>query len=83
MLAGAATLLADVAEQAPRHVYAAASEGVRFEPAILGSEAGLLGAALYAASSIVSREELFTLSSRAAASLGARRGRGRMRSASR
>jgi glucokinase len=65
VLAGATSLVADVAKLAPRYVYAAASEGVRFEAALLGTEAGLLGAALYGASTVLSREELFGLSGRA------------------
>ncbi|MGA2547726.1 MAG: ROK family protein [Rectinemataceae bacterium] len=65
VLAGAASLVADVARLAPRYVFAAASEGVRFEAALLGAEAGLLGAALYGASTVLSREELFGLSGRA------------------
>jgi len=69
VLAGATTLVADVASQAPRHVYAAASRGVRFEEALLGPEAGLLGAALYGASFVLPREELFALSGRAVAAL--------------
>ena len=67
VLAGAGRLVADVAKQAPGHVYAAASALVAFEAARLGPEAGLLGAALYAASSLLSREELFALASRAVA----------------
>jgi glucokinase len=67
VLAGAASIVADVAKNAPRYVYADASESVRFERALLGSEAGLLGAALYGASTILSREELFELSGRAMA----------------
>jgi glucokinase len=62
VLSGARSLVADVAGRAPRHVYAAASEGVKFEPALLGPEAGLLGAALYGASTVLSRGELFELS---------------------
>ena len=65
VLAGATGLVADVAREAPRFVYAAASEGVRFEAARLGAEAGLLGAALYGASTVIPRGELLELSGRA------------------
>jgi glucokinase len=71
VLAGAKSLVSDVAALAPRYVYAAASDGVSFERALLGPEAGLLGAALYGASGSLSRAELFELSSRARAALGA------------
>lgn len=64
VMVGATTLLADVAAMAPRYVYAAASEGVAFERALLGPEAGLIGAALYAASTDLSRPELLELASR-------------------
>jgi glucokinase len=64
VLAGATRLVADVAKLAPRYVYTAASDGVRFEAALLGTEAGLLGAALYGASTVLSREELFVLAGR-------------------
>jgi hypothetical protein len=70
-LAGATTMVADVAALAPRYVYPAASEGVRFERALLGPEAGLLGAALYGASTLLAREELFDLAARAVGALGA------------
>jgi glucokinase len=70
VLAGATTLVADVAAQAPNYVYAAASEGVRYEAALLGPEAGLLGAALYGASHTLSRDELFGLAKAALAKQG-------------
>ena len=70
VLAGATGLVADVAREAPRFVYAAASEGVRFEGARLGSEAGLLGAALFGASTVIPRGELLELSGRALGSDG-------------
>jgi glucokinase len=66
VLAGATSLVADVAEAASRYVYPAASAGVRFEKALLGSEAGLLGAALYGASTLLDREELLELAGKAA-----------------
>jgi predicted NBD/HSP70 family sugar kinase len=66
VLKGATSLVADVAALAPRYVYDAASEGVRFEAALLGADAGLLGAALYGASTLLSREELLLLGGRAA-----------------
>jgi glucokinase len=71
VLAGAKSLVSDVAAQARRYVYAAASDGVRFERALLGPEAGLLGAALYGASSTLAPEGLFALSARARSSIGA------------
>jgi glucokinase len=74
VMTGAKRLLADVAEAAPRYVYAAASAGVRFEDARLGREAGLLGAALYGASTLLDREELLGLAGRAAESLRRRAG---------
>jgi glucokinase len=67
VLAGAKSLVADVAAMAPGFVYAAASEGLRFEAALLGPEAGLLGAALYGASHKLIREELFELAKQALA----------------
>ncbi len=70
VLAGAKRLIADVERLAPGYVYGSASEGVRFEGALLGPEAGLLGAALYGASSALSREELLDLAAAAAARLG-------------
>ena len=69
VLAGAPTLVADVAALAPRYVYEAASAGVRFEAALFGSEAGLLGAALYGASALLGPEELLELASMAAEGL--------------
>jgi glucokinase len=65
VLAGASTLVDDVAAMAPNFVYTAASEGVRFERALLGAEAGLLGAALYGASMSLSREGLLELAAAA------------------
>jgi glucokinase len=73
VLAGATSLVSDVEAMAPRFVYAAASEGVRFERALLGPEAGLLGAALYGASEALSREELFELAAKASSSLSPRK----------
>lgn len=69
VLAGATTLVADLARLAPLYVYEAASEGVSFEGALLGAEAGLLGAALYGASAVLPQAELFALSRDAMASL--------------
>lgn len=66
VLAGATTLVMDVAALAPTFVYEAASAGVRFEAALLGSEAGLLGAALYGASALLGPEKLLELAGRAA-----------------
>ncbi len=74
VMTGAKRLLADVAEAAPRYVYAAASAGVRFEGARLGQEAGLLGAALYGASTLLDRVELLGLAGKAAESLRRRAG---------
>lgn len=68
VLAGASTLVDDVASMAPNFVYKAASEGVAFERALLGPEAGLLGAALYGASMSLSRQELSDLAAAARAS---------------
>ena len=65
VLQGALTLVDDVASMAPNFVYKAASEGVVFERALLGAEAGLLGAALYGASMYLSQEELFDLAAKA------------------
>jgi glucokinase len=65
VLAGASTLVDDVASMAPNFVYKAASEGVVFERALLGAEAGLLGAAFYGASMSLSREGLFELAAKA------------------
>ena len=70
VLLGATSLVADVAREAPRYVYEAESEGVSFEGALLGPEAGLLGAALYGASLKLSREEFFGLSGRALGAKG-------------
>jgi predicted NBD/HSP70 family sugar kinase len=67
VLAGASGLVEEVAALAPSFAYPAASEGVRFEAARLGPEAGLLGAALYGASRVLGGEELKRLSARAAA----------------
>jgi glucokinase len=69
VLAGAKSLVSDIAAFAPHYVYAAASNGVRFEQALIGPEAGLLGAALYSASSILSLQDLFILAGRARSSL--------------
>jgi glucokinase len=69
VLVGAKSLVSDVAALAPRYVYEAASEGLRFEGALLGPDAGLLGSALYGASAALSLEELFALSSRVRANL--------------
>ena len=65
VLRGASTLVDDVASMAPSFVYKAASEGVVFERALLGAEAGLLGAALYGASMSFSRREVFDLAAKA------------------
>ena len=73
VLAGATGLVADVAREAPRFVYAAASEGISFEAARLGAEAGLLGAALYGASTVITRGELLELSGRALGGNGSRK----------
>jgi glucokinase len=66
VLAGAPAFVADVARLAPLYAYAAAGAGVRFEAALLGTESGLLGAALYAAGSTLSRGELLELASSSA-----------------
>jgi glucokinase len=70
VIKGAVRLVDEVAATAPQFVYAAASEGVRFERALLGPEAGLLGAALYGASRSLSKEGLFDLAEKARAKLG-------------
>lgn len=62
VLAGAGALVEDVAALVPRYVYDVAYRDCRFERALLGSEAGLLGAALFGASRILDREELMRLS---------------------
>lgn len=67
VIAGAPHLPARVAALAPSHVYADAWKHCAFEPARLSHRAGLLGAALYGASLVLSRAELITL---AAATLG-------------
>jgi len=67
VIAGAPHLPARVAALAPSHVYADAWQHCAFEPARLSHRAGLLGAALYGASLVLSRAELITL---AAATLG-------------
>jgi predicted NBD/HSP70 family sugar kinase len=70
VMAGASRLLEDISALAPLHVYPAACEGLTFEAALLGADSGLMGAALYAASTILPREELLGLASRALDSLG-------------
>ena len=72
VLAGATSLVADVSRLAPLYVYAAASAGVSFEGALLGSEAGLIGAALYGASNRLDREGLLALAGRAVEAARAR-----------
>jgi Transcriptional regulator/sugar kinase len=67
VLAGAKSLVSDVAAMSPNFVYEAASEGVRFREALLGPGAGLLGAALYGASRVLGREELLDLAAKARA----------------
>jgi glucokinase len=67
VLAGASGLVREVAALAPAFAYPAASEGVRFEAALLGPEAGLLGAALYGASRVRGDAEPWRLAARALA----------------
>ena len=70
VLAGAGALVEDVAALVPRYVYDAAYRDCRFEAALLGPEAGLLGAALYGAGAVLPRGELMALSALAARGLG-------------
>lgn len=67
VIAGAPHLPARVAALATSRVYADAWKHCSFEPARLSHRAGLLGAALYGASLVLSRAELIAL---AAATLG-------------
>lgn len=62
VLAGGGALVADVAARVPEYVYPAAVRDCRFEAALLGPEAGLIGAALYGASQVLDREALVALS---------------------
>jgi glucokinase len=62
VLRGAGFLVEDVAALVPNYVYEAEYRDCRFEKALLGPEAGLLGAALYGARAVISREELLRLS---------------------
>ncbi|HOX31402.1 MAG TPA: ROK family protein [Spirochaetales bacterium] len=62
VLAGAGALVEEVAALVPSYVYATACEGCRYERALLGPEAGLLGAALYGASFRLERPGFLELS---------------------
>jgi glucokinase len=64
VLAGAEILLSEVAAMSPNFVYEAASEGVRFQKALLGPEAGLLGAALYGAAQVLPEDSFLALAGR-------------------
>jgi len=66
VLEGAEAIIADVAALVPRYVFDAAYRDCRFERALLGPRAGLYGAALFGASSILVREELLSLAVAAA-----------------
>lgn len=70
VIAGARSLVADVEARSADFVFAAARRGVRFEAAMLGPEAGMLGAALYAASRVAGREEVLALAAAAAPGIG-------------
>lgn len=61
VLAGAGALVGDVARRVPEYVYGAAVRDCRFEAALLGPEAGLLGACLYGASLVLDRPGLIQL----------------------
>jgi glucokinase len=61
VLEGAGALVGKVAELVPEYVYAAAVRDCRFEAALLGADAGLLGACLYGASRVLSRQGLVGL----------------------
>ncbi len=61
VLAGAGALVDDVAAAVPTYVYPAAVRDCRFEKALLGPDAGILGAALLGASSVLGRGELLLL----------------------
>lgn len=65
VLKGAQALVEDVARLVPDYVYTAAVRDCRFEPALLGAEAGLLGASLYGASLVLEREALVKLAAAA------------------
>lgn len=61
VLAGAGALVGDVARRVPEYVYGAAVRDCRFEAALLGPEAGLLGACLNGASLVLDRPGLLGL----------------------
>lgn len=61
VLAGAGALVGDVARRVPEYVYRAAVQDCRFEAALLGPEAGLLGACLNGASLVLDRPGLLGL----------------------
>ncbi|MBL8968484.1 MAG: ROK family protein, partial [Spirochaetaceae bacterium] len=61
VLAGAGALVGDVAAAVPTYVYPAAVRDCRFEKALLGPDAGILGAALLGASSVLGRGDLLRL----------------------
>jgi glucokinase len=77
VMAGAGALVEDVAALVPKYVYDAAHRDVRFERALLGPEAGLLGAALYGAASKLERSALLSLAAGATRRLGENRGMSR------
>jgi glucokinase len=65
VLAGARSLVSEVASMSPNFVFKEASEGVRFEEALLGTEAGLIGASLYGAAQVLPREDFLELAGKA------------------
>jgi len=65
VLAGAGDLVRDVAAIAPGYVYDAAWRDVRYERALLGPEAGLLGAVLCGAALALDRSDFFKLAAAA------------------
>ncbi len=67
VMAGAGALIADVAALVPGHVYDGGYAGCRFEDALLGPDAGLLGAAIYGASRVLARGDLLKLAGEALA----------------
>lgn len=65
VIAGAPHMPGRIEALVPRHVYRDAWKHCRFESALLSHRAGLLGAAFYGASLVVSKSELLELASKA------------------
>jgi len=63
VMEGAGALVGEVAGLVPEYVYGAAVRDCRFEAALLGADAGLLGACLYGASRVLDRQGLVGLAS--------------------